>query len=70
VGECVSNCSVYIDPSECVDGHCGWKGNACVRNCFKYENIQSCTNVNTKGCFWAEGDTVKDVSGTCLIEVM
>jgi CRISPR/Cas system CMR-associated protein Cmr1 (group 7 of RAMP superfamily) len=52
-----------------VDSHCGWDGDACVRDCFKYEDKQSCSNVNTKGCFWAEGDSVKKINGNCLVEV-
>jgi hypothetical protein len=53
-----------------VGDHCGWNGNTCVRECFKYQNKQSCTNVNVKGCFWVEGDTGKNISGSCLIEVL
>jgi hypothetical protein len=65
----VSSCSVYKGQGECEGDHCGWNGDVCVRDCFKYEDEQSCTNVNAKGCFWVEGDASKNIGGSCLIEV-
>jgi hypothetical protein len=67
-GECVNNCSVFVEKSDCVEDHCFWeeeegeeeeegkeeKKGICRIKCNDIEDEEICLKESFGECFWVE----------------